>query len=265
MFRDRAQTRRSDEDLDRPLRLVSVPAAVALGLALLVIIAGGLWLFGGHVAVRVPASGVIVNPPNNVDVVATVAGVVAEGPSAIGSEVRRGEPVATVRTPAGDSVDIPATVSGTVVSIGTGTNDAVVDGEILVTIAPDTAPMIGVVFAPANTVPGITAGDPVTLHPISADPAATGSLTGTVSEVTPLPVGPDRIESLVTDPQLTELITAGGEPVHEILLTLTTDGDDLVWTGPGPAAPPTSGEIVAAQITIAEQTPWQALMGGGSG
>ena len=71
-------TKRSDEDLDRPLRLVSVPALVGLILALLIILGGAFWLFGGQVAVRVPASGVIVNPPENVDVVATVNGVVLE-------------------------------------------------------------------------------------------------------------------------------------------------------------------------------------------
>lgn len=259
-------TKRSDEDLDRPLRLVSVPALVGLILALLIILGGAFWLFGGQVAVRVPASGVIVNPPENVDVVATVNGVVESGPEELDRVVKPGDPVAKIRTPDGKLVSVPSPISGTVVALGTSSNAPVQPGETLVTLAHDSAPMIGIVFAPTSTVPGITIGDPVFITPVSSDPSSEGQLTGKVSEVTRLPVSTDRVESMVTDPALTAQIMESGI-VHEITITLDTvpgDPTKLVWTGgPGPAKPPASGEIVDTQIQIDEQTPWQALVGGG--
>ena len=77
VFRDRARAKRRSHELDRPLRLVSVPALTSLVAIIIVMLAGGLWLFGGHVAVKVQAPGVLVNPPGNAPVVSPVRGVVA--------------------------------------------------------------------------------------------------------------------------------------------------------------------------------------------
>lgn len=265
VFRSRATTRRSDEDLDKPLRLVSVPAAVGLMLALLIIFGGALWLFGGQVAVRVPAAGVIVNPPENVSVVTAVGGVIETGPSTEGQRVTKGEPIAQVRTPDGAVVAVPSPIDGVVVSEGSAQNAPVVPGEILATIAHEAVPMVGIVFAPTNTIPGIVVGDRVSVQPLSADPSAEGVLNGTVASITRLPVSTERVESLVTDPALTAEIMAEGT-VHEITLNLETlpgQPDQLVWSGgPGPSQAPTSGEIVNAEIIIAEQSPWQALVSG---
>lgn len=265
MFRDRATTKPFEEDLDRPLRLVSVPAFVGLLLALLIIVGGGLWLFGGQVAVRVPAAGVIVNPPENVEVVTTVSGVVQEGPTAEGQTVSQGDPIALIRTPDGKTVPVPAPTQGTVVSEGTSINAPVQAGEVIATLAHDEVPMIGIVFAPTSTIPGITVGDRVTIQPTSADPATAGVLTGTVATVTALPVSADRVQSLVTDDALSAEIMSEGT-VHEITVELTTQPgqpSELVWqNGPGLTQPPTSGEVVSAEIIIAEQSPWQALVSG---
>lgn len=265
MFRARATTKRSDEDLDRPFRLVSVPAFVALLLAFLIISGGALWLFGGQVSVRVPAAGVIVNPPENVEVVTAVGGVVESGPPPEGQVLEQGQVVAQIRAADGTLSSVMAPTRGTVVSLGTATNAPVVAGEAIVTLAHDEVPMIGIVFAPTNTVPGIVPGDPVNVQPISADVASYGLLSGTVQSLTSLPVSAERVEALVTDPALAEQIMAAGT-VHEITVALATAPDDpsqLVWSaGAGPTKPPVSGEIISTQIVIAEQSPWQALISG---
>lgn len=265
MFRARATTKRSDEDLDRPLRLVSVPAFVGLLLALLIIAGGALWLFGGQVAVRVPAIGVIVNPPENVEVLTPISGVVQPGLAQEGTMVEQGQPVAQIRTPDGQLIAITAPTRGMVVSEGTAENAPVGAGQMIVVLAHDEVPMIGIMFAPTNTIPGISAGDPVRLTPSNADQNKDGVLTGTVQSVTLLPVSATRVEALVTDPSLTEEILSQGT-VHEILISLDTvpgDPNRLAWTaGPGPDRPPASGEIATAEIVIAEQSPWQALVGG---
>lgn len=265
VFRSRATTRRSDEELDKPLRLVSVPAAVGLLLALLIVFGGALWLFGGQVAVRVAATGVIVNPPENVSVVTAVGGVIVSGPPTEGQEVKKGEAIAAVRTPDGAVVPVPSPIDGVVVAEGSAPDAPVTPGQVLATVAHEAVPMVGIVFAPTNTIPGIAVGDPVSVQPMSADPSTEGVLNGTVSSITRLPVSAERVESLVTDPALAaEIMTEG--TVHEIMLTLETlpdQPDQLVWTGgPGPSVPPASGEIVGAEIIIAEQSPWQSLVSG---
>lgn len=244
---------------------MSVPAFVGLLLALLIIVGGGLWLFGGQVAVRVPATGVIVNPPENVEVITNVGGVVEKGPVPEGQVVEEGAPVAEILTPEGKTVPVPAPTRGTIVSEGTSIDSSVKAGEVIATVAHDDVPMIGIVFAPTSTIPGISIGDRVTVQPQSADPTTAGVLTGTVSSVTALPVSADRVQSLVTDDALSAEIMSEGT-VHEITVALTTEPGQpgqLAWqSGPGPSRPPTSGEIVAAQIVIAEQSPWQALVSG---
>lgn len=257
--------RRSDEDLERPLTLVSVPATVALVIALLVIAGGALWLFGGHVAVQVPATGVIVNPPENVEVVTAIDGTLEGATSQLGDRVVKGSAVGRVRTPAGKLVPVVAPITGTVVSEDSGAYAAVKQGQSIVTLAHDAVPMIALVFAPTNTIPGISTGDPVILKPVSADPPSEGTLSGRVEEVTRLPVDPPRVQALVADPALAEELAASGT-IHQITIVLDTQPGspaNLLWTGgPGPALPPTSGEIVQAEIVIAEETPWQALIGG---
>ncbi len=267
VFRPRARTQPTNEDLDRPLRLVSVPAAVGLVLALAIIAGGAFFLFGGQMSVRVAASGVIVNPPANTNVVAISDGVVNLALAPEDRRVTQGDSVATIRTADGNMFTVVAPLTGVVVSQNVKSRDAVARGTVLLTIAPETLPMVALLFAPVDTVPGITIGDPVVLNPASVDPSKTGTLAGTVVSVSSLPVSPQRVESLVLDPALVGSITGGGVPVHEIVISLQTvpsDDAQLVWTGPGPDQPPVSGEIVHADIVIEEQTPWRVLTGGGA-
>ena len=133
VFRDRARARRRSQELDRPLRLVSVPALASLLAIVVVMLAGGLWLFGGHVTVKVQAPGVLVNPPGNAPVISTVNGVVAAPLTPVGTHVGPGEVVAQVRRTDGSINQLTAPVTGTVVSLSSGVNAAVKTGQTVLT------------------------------------------------------------------------------------------------------------------------------------
>ena len=187
-------------------------------------------------AVRVPASGVIVNPPENVDVVATVNGVVESGPEELDRVVKPGDPVAKIRTPDGKLVSVPSPISGTVVA----RNEFKCAGS---TRRNSRHPCSRFrandrhCFRTYVNSSGHHHWRSRLHHACQFRSVERGQLTGKVSEVTRLPVSTDRVESMVTDPALTAQIMESGI-VHEITITLDTVSGDptkLVWTGgPGP-------------------------------
>jgi len=238
---------------------------LSLVVIVIVMAAGGLWLFGGHVAVKTQAQGVLVNPPGNAPVVSPVNGVVAAPLMPVGAPVRPGEVVAQVRTADGSIEDLTAPVTGTVVSLSSGSYASVKAGETLLTIAPATGPMAGVLFVSAQAVGAIVPGLPVEVAPESVDVGRTGVLLGVVAEVGPLPVSRDRVSLVLGDEDLAEEMLRAG-PLHEVIVEFQPDPDaplGLTWSGSGPqdAGQVPSGTLAVAQLVLREQSPWQALLG----
>ena len=247
------------------MRLVSTPALVSLLAVVAVILAGALWLFGGHVAVKVAAPGVVVNPPGNAPVVSPVAGVVAAPLTPVGTRVRQGEVVTQVRTADGSIERLTAPVTGTVVSLSSGDFASLEVGETVLTIAPATAPMAAVVFVSTQAVGDVVPGLAVEVAPDTLDISQTGVLLGVVAEVSPLPVPRDRLTFVLGDDELADDVLRAG-PVHEVVVELRTDASSplgLQWSGDGPDASEklSSGTIAVAQLVLREQSPWQALLG----
>lgn len=251
--------------MDVPLRLVSVPAMVSLLAIVLVMVAGALWLFGGHVAVKTQAQGVLVNPPGNAPVVSPVSGVVAGPLAPVGTRVRPGEVLAQVRSADGSIEELAAPVTGTVVSLSSGAYAPVRVGETLLTVAPATGPMTGVLFVPAQSVGAVVPGLAAEVAPESIDVSSAGVLLGEVTDVGPLPVSRDRLKLVLGDDELAEEMLRSG-PLHEIVVEFEPDADGplgLKWSGSGPqdASQVPSGTLAAAQLVLREQSPWQALLG----
>lgn len=271
MFRSRATATRRRQDLDQPLRLVSTSAFVGLALVIVVIVGGSLWLFGGKVAVKASAVGVVVNPPGNAPVASPVDGVVAGPLLAVGAPVTPGQAVAEIRRDDGTVVVVVAPIAGTVVGHDSGAFAPVKAGDLVATIAPNTEPMAAIVFVSARSVADVVPGQRVEVAPDTVDVGRTGVLEGEVAEVAPLPATRGRLDLVFGDDRLVEGLLADG-PVHEVVVELFEDPSKpqrLAWSGPGPVdGPPlVSGALVAAQLVVREQAPWQALLGidGGSG
>ena len=265
VFRDRARARRRSQDLDRPLRLVSVPALISVAAVVVVMVAGGLWLFGGHVAVKAEAPGVLVNPPGNAPVVSPVSGVVAAPLTPVGTRVRPGEIVTQVRRSDGSLEPLTAPVTGMVISQSSSDYASVKAGDTVLSIAPATRPMVAVVFVSTQAVGDVVPGIAAEVAPDTLDVSSTGVLLGVVSEVGPLPVTRDRLALVLGDEELADEVLTDG-PVHEVVIELDQDASDplgLKWSGSGPDRDDqlSSGTIVVAQLVLREQSPWQALLG----
>lgn len=265
VFRDRARAKRRSEELDRPLRLVTVPGAIALTAAIVLIVGGGLWLFLGHVAVKATATGVLVNPPGNAVIQAPLSGTLAGALAPVGERVVAGAVVARIRLADGSLDEVHAPITGTVIGQSSGSFEYVERGDTLLTIAPATAPMAALLFVPATSVSALAPGMPAEVAPTTADITSTGVLLGAVSEIGPLPVTRPKLALIVGDDGLVDRILANG-PVHEVIVEFQRDPDGslgLRWSGAGlPAgASITSGTVAFGQFILREQTPWQALIG----
>lgn len=275
MFRSRAVASHSDsEGISRPLQQVTIPAAVALALALVVLAAGTLWLFGGSVAIRAQASGVIVNPPTNTQILAPASGVVELGPPLLGTVVKRGQqlgmvtrvlPLDRAGSRPATAVSLTAPIDGMVVELNTGNGGNVVTGDPIVTLAPLAQPMISYLFVASQTAPGVARGDAVSVSPVGVNTNVNGTLIGSVEEVVPMPASPERIRYLVSNRDLADEIINSG-PVNEVVVSLASDPQNpqrLTWTKSGSQADTfiISGTQVEATIELAEESPWRTLLG----
>lgn len=269
VFRDRARSVRTNEDLSRPLRLVSMPAKLSLAAALVIILGGALYLFGGQIAVTTTASGVIVNPPGNTLISSLVDGNIVRPLPPVGARVSVGDLLTDVREADGTLDGVHAPITGHVVSHSTSLNSMVQVGDSIMTIAPDTEPMTALLFSSARSISSIVPGLPAEVAVTTLDTGETGVLLGAVTSVSPLPVTDERLALILDDDLLIEALTRNG-PVHEVIVNFGTDPSKplgLTWSGPGPepGVNVVSGAIVVGQFILREQSPWQALLGIDSG
>lgn len=252
-------------DVDRPFKLVTTPARFGLLIALVAAVCGLLWLFGGQLAVKAPAMGVMVNPPGNVEIFSTVSGTIENNLIPSGTPVLKGDVLATVKTPEGDFVDISSPIDGKVVSLSTTEFALISAGSPVVTLAHNTEPMIGLIFVPSTAMDDVVPGLKVEVSPDTTDLTQAGYIVGKVTKVDPLPVTVERLQLIMGDTgQAQQLLAAG--PVQEVFVELEQDPQGalgLNWSGDGPAAAEeiSSGTIVEAKIILRNQTPWEAFTG----
>lgn len=255
--------RTSVDDLERPVRLVSIPAAVSLGLAVVLIACGLLWLFGGSLAVSVPAAGVLVNPPGNTELTAPKAGTVVAGPVVSGSQVVTGQVVARIRTDNDTVLALRAPFPATVTAVSIGNQGTVAQGQAIATLAPVTQPMMGNLFVPYESASQLSVGDRV----IISTSQGGSQLVGTVSSYSPLPASVERVTFVVGNSQAAADITKQGL-VSEVIVGFTPDPSNptgLQWSGgDAPTNPIISGSLVSADLIVDQETPWKALWGSGT-
>ncbi|MDH6423398.1 HlyD family efflux transporter periplasmic adaptor subunit [Aurantimicrobium minutum] len=265
MFRNRAIAKEPSGDVDRPFRLVTTPARFGLIVAVVAAVCGLLWLFGGQLAVKAPAMGVMVNPPGNVEVYSTVEGTISKDILPTGTSVSEGDVVATVQTPEGVDVPITSPINGTVMSLSTSSYALIGAGAPVMTIAHNTEPMVGLLFVPVAAMGDVVPGLKVEVSPTTTDLTQAGYIVGKIVKVDALPATAERLQLILGDTGLAQELMATG-PVQEIYVELETDPNGaygLKWSGGGPkdADDVSSGTVVDAKIVLRNQTPWQAFTG----
>ena len=267
VFRDRAIAAQSSNDaLDLRVRVVSLRAWLALGLAALVMLIGALWMTAGTVGVTVAGSGTIVNAPTNVPITAGIDGTVVGGQLPIGTRVAKGDLVATIESgPEKLRLAVRSPVNGTVVGVGEGEGAAVSPDDYLATIAPDSRVQVAYLYVPDTAGGQMTPGMPVRLSPNSADSTVDGYLLGRVMTISPLPVPLSRMQYVLANEPLAASLANSG-PVVEVLVALDVDPGSpsgYAWSQPpGPSAQPVSGIPTSGEVVVAEVAPYRAFFAG---
>lgn len=267
VFRDRAiAAQSSSEALDQRIRVVPLRAWVALGLAVLVLVTGAMWLFAGNVAVTVDGSGTVVNAPTNIAVSAPVDGTVVGDSLTIGVHLAKGQPLLAIESGTDRTrVPVVAPVDGTIVALGAGPGATVVVGDNLATMAPDSDEQVGYLYVPESSGNQLGAGMDVRLLPNNVDATLGGYVEGSVVSVSPLPVTRTRLDYVLADQPLADRLATQG-PLLEVLVALDVDPSTpsgYVWTQPpGPSDRIVSGIPVTGSVIVAEVPPFQAFFAG---
>ncbi len=263
IFRDRAMAAKSgSEALDQQVRVVPIRGWVALGLALVILVGAGVWLFAGRIVVTTGGQGTITNAPGNLVVTAPVAGTLIGDDALIGTRVDADEIIAVIEAVDGSEVLVLSTAAGVVVGVGPGPGARVAVDEQIAVIAPDSEAQVAFAFIPAEDAGELRAGQTSWLLPDYTDPTDVGYILGTVSSVSPLPVPVSRIAYVLGSQQDAEQVAAQG-PVHEVTMVLQSDPSTptgLAWTQPpGEPRPIVSGTPAVATIAVDELPPYRAF------
>lgn len=266
LFRERALAGKGASDpVDEPVRVVHVPAWLALVLALVVLAAGSIWLFAGTIAVTATGSGAVMSAPTNVRVLANAYGTLSTAVPAPGTKVREGQTVAVIEVGGVDNPiwKVTSPINGVVVGVGPGVDATVGSGDYLGTIAPDGLEQVAYLYIAPGKGELVHPGMPARLYPDSSDTSADGFLMGTVATVSPLPVSVSHIAYQVGDPALAESLAANG-PVVEVQVALEPADTPSGWKWsrtPGPGGRLTSGVPTSGDVVLDEVPPYQAFFG----
>lgn len=267
VFRDRAIAAQSSNDaLDERVRVVPLRAWLAVGLAVMVMLIGALWMTAGTVAVTVIGSGTIVNAPTNVPITAGIDGTVIGAQLPIGTRVAKGDVITTIESgPEKLHVTVKSPVVGTVVGVGEGVGATVSADDYLATIAPDSDHQVAYLYVPDIAGGQIRPEMEVRLSPNSVNATDDGYLLGHVMTISPLPVPLSRIQYVLANEPLAASLAESG-PVLEVLVSLDVDPEapsGYVWSQPpGPSDPPVSGIPTGGKVVVSQVAPYRAFFTG---
>jgi len=228
-----------------------------------VVIAAIAWSVFGQAPSVVRGEGLVLPPDGLYEIGVAYEGVVSELFIDIGDRVTAGQTVARLVTPDGVTVDVTSTVAGTVVQVLVKVGSFDTMGRPVATIEPDSDVLDVVAFVPAADGKLIDPGMEAFVAPSSAPAAEYGTITGTVSSVSPAPVDRARIELLVGRNAALVDQLAGSEPVIEIHIDMDLNAANpsgLEWSaGAGPSFAITSGSLAGVTVVLADQRPIDRL------
>ncbi len=260
LFRQAALERLSvREALDNALRITSAPTWVALGACALALGAALVWAIVGQAPTTVSAVGILLPAAGVVEVNSTATGVVSNVSLGVGVQVAAGQEVATVIGPDGKPSAVDSAVAGTIDEQFVSQGSFVGVGTPIAELLPSSSPMSAVMFVSAAAGKVIHVGMPVNVSPSTAPASQYGTIKGTVSFVSPLPVTQQKIVSLVGQRQgLVSLAAKLGAPL-EVIVSLERNGSTASgyqWTsGSGPNFAITPGTILGGSVLVASQAP----------
>lgn len=244
------------EDVDEHVPLVSRAMGIALlGVGLLVAAIVG-WAVFGQSPDTISGRGLILPTGGYAEVGTRTNAVVESVNVAPGDLIADGATVAVVANPDGTTANVTSTVSGVVIEVRARPGRISETGEPLVIVEPTAATPVVKAFLPADEAEVVKPGMRALIAPSGVSSSQFGYIEGTVSQVSPAPVSPERLASLLGDnSSLVEFLFEAG-PILEMNIDLeqadTPSG--YAWTiGSGPDQAVDSSTLVDVTVVVRER------------
>jgi multidrug efflux pump subunit AcrA (membrane-fusion protein) len=254
------------EQLDRVVRLATVPAWLLTGALVIIVVVAGTWASVGTVPRTVHAGGVLIHASGVSDLDATTSGQLVKVWVAPNQLATTGSPLYTVQDANGQLTTVNASWDAYVVSILVSQGQLLEPGTPVANLeqvnGPDDA-FEAVVFVAAAAAPGMRPGGPVELSASAASSAVFGTLSGVVESVGAFPETADSLRAFLGRGVDTTPYLDKGAVMRVVIRIRTEPGSPttLVWSKSNPPFQLNSESAVTATFTIDREHPISWLLG----
>lgn len=228
------------EQLDRLMRVTKPSGWIAFVLLVTIVIVALVWSIAGTYSSNATGLGILLRPPGIYRVQTPEDGIITELEPSIGDTIQQGQVVAQLQTSSGSTEAITSAETGRVVQVVVAPFQYVTTATVLVSVEPLTDQLEAVVYVPAEEGKNVHQG----MHVQLTATGVSGTISGTVRQVSTYPATQARINSIVQNNTLNDQLTGGG-PVYEI----------RVEVDPRSASGVTSGTVCTAEIILKQQLP----------
>jgi multidrug efflux pump subunit AcrA (membrane-fusion protein) len=260
MFRQEALQRLSARDtLENLLTITSARLWIALTACVVAIAAAVIWSIAGSAPTTVNGIGIILPASGVVQATALSSGTVTSLPIVTGIQVAEGQAMALLKTPAAGTSDVDAPIAGTIDEIYVTPGTSVGPGTPIAEMLPLGSPMSALMFVGAGEGKALQVGMHADISPSTAPSSQYGTITGVVTDISPLPITQQRLVALLGQrPGLINTVSALGAPL-EVTVTLRRNPNTpsgYAWTsGTGPGFGVTPGTLLSGSVLVSEQSP----------
>ena len=216
------------------------------------------WMAFGQLPQEVRGDGVIIPTDGFTDVGLNQNGALAELLVAPGNRVQEGQIVARLSGPSG-AIDVVAPATGTIANILERVGGTTAPGQPLMTMSAENDGETAVTFVPAGSGNVIREGMEARVAIAAYPQSQYGTMTGTVTSVSTLPVTSDRLAVVMGGNDALIRYFADQGPLLEVTVALEPDPASATgynWTiGTGPSEPIPVGSLGEVSVIIADGSP----------
>ncbi len=260
MFRQQALQGLSARDtLENLLTITSARLWIALTACAVAIAAAVIWSIAGSAPTSVSGIGIILPASGVVEATALSRGTITDLPIVTGIQVAEGQSLALLQSPAGRTSEVDAPISGTIDEVYVTPGTSVGPGTPIAEMLPLGSPMSALMFVGAGAGKALRVGMRADISPSTASSSQYGTITGVVTDISPLPITQQRLVALLGQrPGLISNIAALGAPL-EVTVSLQRNPNTpsgYAWTsGTGPGFDVTPGTLLSGSVLVSEQSP----------
>ncbi|MDN3293837.1 HlyD family efflux transporter periplasmic adaptor subunit [Streptomyces ficellus] len=265
-FRQKALSKlQSPEEIDLPVRFARPQGLLVLTVTVLAMAAAAVWAVTGSVSSTLAAPGILTHGQGSYVLQSPVAGQVTGVLAQEGDHLAADAPLVKVRTAQGDTV-VRTVAAGRVTALVATIGSVVRAGSDVAAVervATEDAPLVAMVYVPADHGATVPVGASVDLTVQSVPTQQYGVLRGRVKAVGRTAQTRQRISAFLGNSQLAEQFSRQGQPVA-VLVQLERSSSTptgYAWsTSKGPAYGIDSMTLVNASIHLAEEHPIDWLL-----